>query len=76
MMHSIIAAFDAAIAANQGKLSGFPGTYNTRHIIFEFEIGQSEQSGSGKSIYSAVRSETHDAFDYRCSSLRIVAGRV
>jgi hypothetical protein len=37
MMHSIIAAFDAAIAANQGKLSGFPGTYNTRHIIFEFE---------------------------------------
>ncbi len=44
MMHSIIAAFDAAIAANQGKLSGFPGTYNiTRHIISNSKIGQSEQ---------------------------------
>ena len=42
-MHSIIAAFDAAIAAPQGQAVWVPpGTYNiTRHIVFE--IGQSEQ---------------------------------
>jgi hypothetical protein len=58
MMHLIVAAFDAAIAARQGKPSGFRQAPFTSPATSFLKIGPSEPSGvSGKSIYSVVRSE-------------------